>query len=580
MKNGKNRWVSKKLGGRNKEVSLGGAAMKRFLCIFSALLMMATLGAYPAAAVVSEMEEAEVKTVAEDYLSARMRKIYLYEDYDLVSGPKTLLAVERSASHTVGMNEKISDTSSLSVPTQRALTVFAERSEPELMASMKRETVSISDMMRDLQCMEDMTAYKSYVYEHQGFAYSDFDAQYYFDTVVVDGNFATVVVYEELNYQYDDCVEPSYELGEYNLVLAKVDGEWIIADVASDDVAFMGYFKTGYNLSEELAAFDEAIRKVLTQVEESSDSENSDETSSLAVAANDIYYNKDSAANYALTYTTQSDDGNATPSFKNDRFKWFGKDCMNFCSQAVWAGFGGSNSWADIPAKNGMDTTGSATWWCTKSAGTSSWASCGEFRTYLGNVASDTTGITSKRKNIPGDTSSLSFTKTELVGAVLHVEGYVDNVATKLAHAVFVTSASGNTRDTVMVCSYNRCKKNVKLSSVCNVGGTTKQVEVMIPQTFKAGKPDLFVCGKLFNVVTSQAKSLNLAGYCNQTADFSMTLMKPDGSVARTWPATNATSITATYNAWTVSGEWIVKVTATTSDGGTATWYGMIRVVL
>ena len=60
MKNGKNRWASKKLGGRNKEVSLGGAAMKRFLCIFSALLMMATLGAYPAAAVVSEMEESTV----------------------------------------------------------------------------------------------------------------------------------------------------------------------------------------------------------------------------------------------------------------------------------------------------------------------------------------------------------------------------------------------------------------------------------------------------------------------------------------------------------------------------------------
>ena len=102
----------------------------------------------------------------------------------------------------------------------------------------------------------------------------------------------------------------------------------------------------------------------------------------------------------------------------------------------------------------------------------------------------------------------------------------------------------------------------------------------MIPRTFKAGKPDLFVCGKLFNVVTSQGKSLNLEGYCNQTANFSMTLMKPDGSVVRTWPATNATSVSGTYNEWTVSGEWSVKVTATTSNGSTATWYGTIRVVL
>ena len=554
--------------------------MKRFLCIFSALLMMATLGAYPAAAVVSEMEEAEVKTAAEDYLSARMRKVYLYEDYDLGSGPKTLLEVERSASHTVGMNEKISDTSSLPVSAQRALTVFAERSEPELMTSMERETISVVDMMRDLQCMEDMTAYKSYVFEHQGFAYSDFDAQYYFDAVVVDGNFATVVVYEELNYQYDDCEEPSYELGEYNLILVKVDGEWIIADVASSDVAFMGYYKTGYNLSEELAAFDEAMRSASAQVEESSGSENSAETTPLAMAANDIYYNKESAISDALTYTTEGDDGTPTPSFRNKRFNWFGSDCMNFCSQAVWAGFGGSNSWADIPAKNGMDTTGSATWWCTNSAGTSSWASCQAFRTYLDNVASDTTGITCTRDTISGGTSTLPFTKKELRGAVLHVEGYVNKVPKELAHAVFVTNASGNTRDTVMVCAYNNCQKNVKLSRVCSIGGETKKVGIMIPWTFKAGKPDLFVCGKLFNVVTSQGKSLNLEGYCNQTANFSMTLMKPDGSVVRTWPATNATSVSGTYNEWTVSGEWSVKVTATTSNGSTATWYGTIRVVL
>lgn len=557
--------------------------MKRFSCVCLALALVAALGISPAVAAASELEEANVKTAAEEYLSSQMRKIYLYEDSGLSSEPQTLLEVAQ-APHLAAANGQISeDAAVLSVASQQALASFAEDNEPELMASMERQEVSLNDMMRDLQCMEDMTAYKSHVYETQGFAYSYFDAQYHFGDVVIDGDYATAVVYEELNYQYDDCDEPSFELGEYNLVLVKLDGDWVVADVVSDDVAFMGYYQTGYNLSAEIAAYDRAMSEAQSspaQAPVAPTLEEIPEENLLTAAANDIYYNKQSAANYALTYTSSDDDGSATPSFRNTRFHWFGKDCMNFCSQAVWAGFGGSNSWADIPAKNGMDTSGLATWWCTNTTGTDSWASCSSFRTYLDDVSSDSIGIVCARNSISGGTNTLPFTASELVGAVLHVEGYVNNVPTAKAHAVFVSNASGNTRDTVMVCSYNRCRKNVKLSSVCSVGGSTKAVEIMIPRSFKGGKPSLFVCGSVLNVINSQGTSRSLAGYSNVTASLSMTLLKPDGSTAKTWPATTGTSISGTYNNWNASGEWILKVTATTSTGATKTWYGTIRVVL
>ena len=557
--------------------------MKRFSCVCLALALVAALGISPAVAAASELEEANVKTAAEEYLSSQMRKIYLYEDSGLSSEPQTLLEVAQ-APHLAAANGQISeDAAVLSVASQQALASFAEDNEPELMASMERQEVSLNDMMRDLQCMEDMTAYKSHVYETQGFAYSYFDAQYHFGDVVIDGDYATAVVYEELNYQYDDCDEPSFELGEYNLVLVKLDGDWVVADVASDDVAFMGYYQTGYNLSAEIAAYDRAMSEAQSspaQAPVAPTLEEIPEENLLTAAANDIYYNKQSAANYALTYTSSDDDGSATPSFRNTRFHWLGKDCMNFCSQAVWAGFGGSNSWADIPAKNGMDTSGLATWWCTNTTGTDSWASCSSFRTYLDDVSSDSIGIVCARNSISGGTNTLPFTASELVGAVLHVEGYVNNVPTAKAHAVFVSNASGNTRDTVMVCSYNRCRKNVKLSSVCSVGGSTKAVEIMIPRSFKGGKPSLFVCGSVLNVINSQGTSRSLAGYSNVTASLSMTLLKPDGSTAKTWPATTGTSISGTYNNWNASGEWILKVTATTSTGATKTWYGTIRVVL
>lgn len=102
----------------------------------------------------------------------------------------------------------------------------------------------------------------------------------------------------------------------------------------------------------------------------------------------------------------------------------------------------------------------------------------------------------------------------------------------------------------------------------------------MIPRSFKGGKPSLFVCGSVLNVINSQGTSRSLAGYSNVTASLSMTLLKPDGSTAKTWPATTGTSISGTYNNWNASGEWILKVTATTSTGATKTWYGTIRVVL
>lgn len=144
--------------------------MKRFSCVCLALALVAALGISPAVAAASELEEADVKTVAEEYLSSRMRKIYLYEDSGLSNEPQTLLEVAQ-APHLAAANGQISeDAAVLSVASQQALASFAEDNEPELMASMERQEVSLNDMMRDLQCMEDMTAYKSHVYETQGFA--------------------------------------------------------------------------------------------------------------------------------------------------------------------------------------------------------------------------------------------------------------------------------------------------------------------------------------------------------------------------------------------------------------------------
>ena len=561
--------------------------MKRLLCSLLSLTMALSIMGASAYATEYSTDETAVQETAQEYLSAKMRKIYFHQRTYAETQVKTLLDI---ANETASIPENPGEDSDaktesnfLSASTQNSLTGFTEDHAPELMSSMDRSSVSVDDMLTDLQCMEDMTAYKSHVYEDQGFAYSNFDAQYHFGDVFIDGNYATVEVYEELNYQYSDCEEPSYELGEFNVVLVKLDGEWVIADVASDDVAFMGYYATGYNLEEEISAYDEAMDEArqLQNVSKVAPAESKEHIEPQAAASNDIAYNKQNAANYALTYTTRDDNGSSTPSFRNTRFHWFGSDCMNFCSQAVWAGFGGSDSWSDIPNKSGMDTTGSATWWCTNGTGTGSWASCSSFRTYVRSVSSDSTGLVCLDQSIDGNKNTLPSSASQLVGAVLHVEGHDGhgNTVAK-AHAVFVNAASGNTRNTVMVCSYNRCRKNVKLSSVCAVGGSTRAIETIVPQTFKGGKPSLFICGDLLNVIVTHTATRNLNGHSNTTlSNFQMFLLKPDGSTARTWTANNTRSITASFSNWNMVGEWSLKLTGRTSSGASKTWYGTIRVV-
>ena len=226
---------------------------RHFLCVSSLGALCIPL----IAATYLHVEDAAIMGVSENYLSEMTRRVYLYEDTYENTDTLTLLDVSESFP-LHGENSNDSEVVLNNVE-QQELVTFVQENEPVLMANLERNRISITSMQSDLQCMEDMTAYKSYIYEDQGFDYDYFDVQYYFPSVVVVGNYAAVDVYEELNYQYTDCADSSYELGEYNLILCKIDGEWAVADVVSDDIAFLGYYSSGYNLEAEIAAYNNAI---------------------------------------------------------------------------------------------------------------------------------------------------------------------------------------------------------------------------------------------------------------------------------------------------------------------------------
>lgn len=169
--------------------------------------------------------------------------------------------------------------------------------------------------------------------------------------------------------------------------------------------------------------------------------------------------------------------------------------------------------------------------------------------------------------------SLLGYSASQLVGAVLHVNS--------LGHAVFVNAATGTTRDKVMVCSYNNCRKNVKLSLLYPAkNDSANAVEVIIPQTFQGGQTGLRVYGDLLNDIVTHTVTRSLVGHSDVTcSSLEMVLLNPNGGQAGRWTASNTNVISASYNNWNITGEWSLKITGKTSAGASMTWYGTIRVV-
>lgn len=518
-------------------------------------------------------DRAEIETVTESYLKSCMEGIYFHSGEMDASQTLVAMVTEPLAAGESSMVESINVAS---------LDNFVENTSSTLLDSIDRNNLSLNDMMMDLSTMENRTAYFGHVYEDQNITYSYFNADYVFNTIKVDGDYALAEVSEVLDYQYSFCDDPTYECIQYNVLLVKLDGEWVIADVVSDDQFFqVNYDNSDYDLEDAISGYDEA-NSASYIAEEGSDTQTVTITS--AASDSDIAYIKENAVNYALMHTTSGD--SSTPTFKNERFPWFGADCMNFASQCVWAGFGGSNSTTDIANGYGMDKVGSNTgntaWWANNSSGTNSWASCRNFRLYVTNSASSSDkGLLCDMIPTAYNNNTLSFSADDLIGAVLHVEGRSNGSAVAGGHAVFVNNATGNTRDQIYVCAYNSCAKNKLLSTGWPVSSTetTKGITAIVPRTFQAAESGTRLWADLHNVFVDKTATRSLNGYSNVTlASLQAVVYNPSGTPVMDWTVYNTDHISTTYNGFSVSGEWSIKLVGTDSSGNTTTWWYTIRV--
>ena len=532
---------------------------------------------YPAASDVSEA----IKVVTA-YLEESTYARYFYETRDMEQF--TIASVPDSK--WVALSQSVA-----SYPTFRASQEIVPYEETDINSG------TLVSFEENLSLHQKSVAYYGHINELEGISYKYFSPSYDVVDSSVEGNLATVNVYETLDFQYSDCDEPSMVITHYYVSLVKYEGKWMVMAVESDDLFYQSYHESGFNLQEEISSVDNAYEQNGELSITVPSIENVTQVAPLSMSGTDRPYIPQNAVNYALTYSTSTDTG-YVPSYKNDDFYFEEASCQLFVSQCIWAGFGGSNSSAAIESRYGMDTSGSYQWWSTKTkynnpiyndAGSlndiswNSWLFCSQFKKYVDAVKASSTesGVVCDTYEVPYNSDNMvgssGLTKSDLIGAALHVKGS----AGALGHAVIVNNATGTTRSTVYYTSYNKCAKNIKVSVGFPKGSSSNdKIYVMVPRYLRGGN------GATTNYLYGDLQNALVKGTSGVTKTLYGRAKSVVGALKMEVYAPNATRASYTFNAsissvvsgsvlFNQTGDWKVVV----SSSGLRSFTYIVRVV-
>lgn len=325
----------------------------------------------------------------------------------------------------------------------------------------------------------------------------------------------------------------------------------------------------------------------------------------LANASFARMYNKENAWKYAYTYATSTTTSTANSYYNTDIFNDYSGpdagDCMNFASQAIYAGFSGSNNLTSVNAGTApQDTVGIAagqpnaaqTKWYAKPASTYwAWTSCGYFRDYIDYSVNDTeTRLRAVKKPITASSDFSEVGTANLIGSIIHVNG-----SKPLGHAVIVNNATGTARNQIYFTAHSPNAKNLNLAEeysgqMVSIRPTyfydvTTCTGANTSHTFSSTNSKCARCGYVRTYIiptllTPMAKNtqITLTARTNHTvSSISMSVKNPNGATTNLGTVTNTTSISKVYTP-TVAAHpndlYTVTVTAVSADGVTtsSTW--------
>lgn len=503
-------------------------------CLFTLILLGS--GAFASE---HQPEEPAIRASIETYLRTYQETAMLYRACDLRSGT-------------------VADPA-LFLPEGAGETVF--------LFSGKEST--LSQLQEDIVYLEKKAAFYAGMRQMQDIYREDLRLTYAIEELKLEpeGNACRASVTETAEFQYTDSPLPSvYETG-YSVRLVKLDGRWLIAGVSNGSLFDKAHKGPDFDVSAALADLAAKLETENCTISFSG---------TASGGGDQIAYNGEDAAAYAYTYSRRSADQPRTE-FYNAQFTGYageGGDCMNFASQCMWAGFGGSQdsgaiTYHGIP----MDNEGANQWFGRPASGgkiNHSWISCQSFRQYLtgskdgtgrgGSNAAGDAGMYATILDAAEGSPLSAVAPQELIGAAAHVEGS----GGLYSHAIILTAATGANRSEIYFCGHTRDVTHVKLGD-CYFG----PIKVYIPRYMRtAGQAAPLRAERLQPVPAGEARILS-AQSATVRKQMTITVTAPDGT------ASQVVSVSDTDNCWgeylfSQPGLYRVDCRASASDGSRA----------
>lgn len=363
--------------------------------------------------------------------------------------------------------------------------VLSAEAEAKTFQIGKRE-VTLPQMRDNIAFIEKKADYFAGMRQMQNIYREGLDLDYTFQEMTFTGDVCRVKVTEAAGFRYADSTQASVNEYIYWVDLVKLDGQWLVG--ASTDGST---FDSAY--SKEGGSFDPnaALAQLQTDLQQADCSIRFPDTGGVWGS---IPYNGANAAAYAYTYSRLTAEAQK-PEYYNPKFVNYagrGGDCMNFASQCMWAGFGGSETTAAISGCSlPMDTSGSSLWFgraAEKNKINESWISCQAFRKYLtgksdasgfdGTNGSSEPGMYATILDIGYGSPVTGVEAYELVGAAAQIEGGSGSYG----HAIVITAADGLQRNQIYFCGHTKNVTHIKLGD-CFLG----EMKIYIPRYFRTG---------------------------------------------------------------------------------------------
>ena len=538
--------------------------MKRILAMLLSVICVLSFTCVSTYADEKSEDEEKAASIAESYLSAAAKNMWLYESNNL-------------AEHTI---QELVDPSGNSLLSDMSADV---------------NTQKILSSMDNITFVQEKSKYFREMRQRQDIQRNDFALEYTVTSASIEDNVATLSIIEHISFHYSSFPDTLSELvNYYDVDLIKCNGSWYVSDVTSTNDDFDAIYKgsefTAEKADEIIALRDAHSLNDTSAIEAIMDDYNLSDNSNATLAGSTTWYNYNAtnATAYAYTYVSQmfgksnwsdfdKDAKEAGRSYYNQNFYDWGQDntdCQNFASQCIWAGFNGSNAVNQIYNASTreyspiMDNAGSYKWkGATRNhqVNSASWSCCNGrngtigFRKYIANEeATGDPDMIVESGTVSGSNSFASVYQN-LKGALLHVDNG--------AHALIVTDVNGPARSQILICSHTADRKAIAISDFWNSG----LIYYFIPQQIKVrNAPDVKITATLIRPVPV-GRSLTLGGTTDITCNsLNVTVQSPTG---QTFTANSSGRSVGKSVTLTSAGLYTITVTAQKAASSTPVVY-------